>query len=113
MLECLQDLLESAGYTVRLFPSAAALLENDGLASIDCLISDIVMPVMDGLQLRRTARSARPDLPVILMTGRQEIAERQSSLVPQDQPLFLKPFVAEQMLAAVGKALSPPVAEPR
>ena len=44
----LEYLLESADHAVRLFASAAALLESGCLAEIDCLISDIDMPVMDG-----------------------------------------------------------------
>ena len=51
ILESLELLLESADYDVRLFSSATALLESGGLREIDCLISDIGMPVMDGFEL--------------------------------------------------------------
>src|ERR1700730_6413595 len=63
ILESLKNLLESADYAVRSFASAAALLESDCLAEIDCLISDIDMPVMDGFALLRVAHAARPELP--------------------------------------------------
>ncbi len=43
-LESLADLLEAAGYEVRLYSSAAGLFAHDGLSDIDCLISDISMP---------------------------------------------------------------------
>ena len=66
-------LLESAGHTVRLFASAAALLESGSLAEIDCLLSDVNMPVMGGLELLRIVRTARPGLPVILVTGHPEM----------------------------------------
>lgn len=102
ILESLEDLLESAGHTVCVFPSAEALLENDGLSQIDCLISDISMPVMDGFELQRVANLERPELPVILMTGRHEIKSQQS---PTHQSFFRKPFDGQELLAAVTAAL--------
>lgn len=102
ILESLEDLLESAGHTVRLFPSAEALLENDGLSQIDCLISDISMPVIDGFELQRMANLERPELPVILMTGRHEIKNRQAAT---HQSFFRKPFDGQELLAAVTAAL--------
>src|SRR5260370_33690902 len=70
ILESLESLLESAGHAVRLFTSATALLEQCGFAGIDCLISDIGMPCIDGFELQRLAHAARPELPVVLITGR-------------------------------------------
>jgi len=107
VLESLQDLLEAAGHTVRLFSSAATLLEMDRLSGVDCLISDIGMPVIDGFELRRQATRARPGLPVILITGRHEIQ-------PEDRPgasyqsFFRKPFNGEDLLTAVSDALRAP-----
>lgn len=101
ILESLEDLLESAGHTVRLFPSAEALLET-GLSQIDCLISDISMPVMDGFELQRMVNLERPELPVILMTGRHEIRNRQAAT---HQSFFRKPFDGQELLAAVTAAL--------
>jgi len=63
VLESLEDLLESAGHRVHLFKSAQALLENPAFGEIDCLISDIGMPAIDGFDLERLARAARPELP--------------------------------------------------
>ena len=68
-LESLADLLEAAGYDVRLYSSATVFCDRDGLSDIDCLISDIGMSDMNGIELRRVALSARPDLPVILITS--------------------------------------------
>ena len=64
ILESLGNLLESADYAVRLFSSATALLESGCIAEIDCLVSDIGLPVVDGLDLMRLVqahdRSCRP-----------------------------------------------------
>ena len=103
-LESLADLLEAAGYDVRLYSSATIIWKRDGLADIDCLISDIGMPDMDGFELRRLALSERPDLPVILITGRPEIRVRYSSILEHDR-YFEKPFDGQQLLAAIRRAL--------
>src|SRR5260370_20096987 len=71
-LESLADLLEAAGYDVRVYSSARTCWKSGGLSGIDCLITDISMPDMDGIRLRRVALSERPGLPVILITGRTE-----------------------------------------
>src|SRR4051812_42883996 len=73
VLESLENLLESAGHTVRLFTSAQAFLKDEAFAKVDCVISDIGMSAIDGFELERLARTARPELPIILITGRQEL----------------------------------------
>ena len=108
ILESLQNLLESADYAVRSFASAAALLESDCLAEIDCLISDIDMPVMDGFELLRVARVARPQLPVILITCHPEMLNRLPAIDPGHYRLFTKPFDGHELLTAVSDALRSP-----
>jgi CheY-like chemotaxis protein len=76
--ESLGSLLESSGYSVHLFDSAGALLASGVLADIDCLISDIDMPRIDGYELARLASMARPELPVILITGHHDWVSRSS-----------------------------------
>src|SRR5262249_47994365 len=61
ILESLENLLESAGHTVRLFASAPALLESGSLAEIDCLISDIDLPRINGFELMRLVHESRPE----------------------------------------------------
>ena len=102
LLESLQDLLESAGYTARSFPSAGALLRS-GLADLDLLITDIGMPGMDGFELREIVRQARPELPVFMITGRHEIADQDRARGVAG--IFAKPFDADVLLATVGDAL--------
>ena len=104
ILESLKNLLESADHAVRLFASATALLESGCLAEIDCLISDIGMPFINGLELQRLAHAARPELPVILITGR-DVSEQAMAATHGNQGFFRKPFNGQELLAAVGKAL--------
>ena len=103
-LESLADLLEAAGYDVRLYTSAKAVWTRGGLSDIDCLISDIGMPDMDGFELRRLALSERPELPVILITGRAEVRAQYPSIVECDR-YFEKPYDGQQLLTAVCTAL--------
>jgi FixJ family two-component response regulator len=103
-LEALADLLEAAGYDVRLYSSATMVWKRGGVSDIDCLISDIGMPDMDGVELRRLALSERPELPVILITGRPEVRAQYSSIIERDR-YFEKPFDGERLLAAIRGAL--------
>lgn len=100
LLESMEDLLESAGYAAYSFSSAGALLAN-GLWGVDVLISDIGMPDMDGFELCNLVKEARPDLPVFLITGRHEKADRGRG----NNLFFRKPFDARVLLTAVEDAL--------
>jgi FixJ family two-component response regulator len=107
ILESLESLLESAGYAVRLFPSAAAFLSSDVLEQTDCLISDIDLPAMDGFQLSRIVTKARPTLPIILMTGHPEILnDPQSARASAEFRLFKKPFDSQELISAIREALA-------
>ena len=108
VLESLETLLESADYGVRLFSSARSLLDSAYLPRIDCLISDIDMPVMDGFQLSRAVHAARPGLPVILITGHSEMLNQSPRPEADHYRLFKKPFDGQELLAAVGEALRNP-----
>jgi FixJ family two-component response regulator len=109
-LESLADLLEAAGYDVRLYASGISAWNQCPWAEIDCLMSDIGMPDMSGFELRRLALSIRPELPVILITGRAEIRAQYLSELEPDR-YFEKPYDGQQLLAAVRAALTPKSAE--
>lgn len=108
ILESLEGLLESADHAVRLFASAAALLESGYLAEIDCLISDIDMPATDGLELSRVVHAARPELPIILITGHPGMLSRLPPIGPGYYRLFKKPFDGEELLRTISDALRDP-----
>lgn len=105
ILASLGSLLDSADYDVRLFPVPTELLESAGLADIDCLITDVAMPVMDGFALVRAVRTARPALPVILITGRPELLPPSPLEGPGRHRVFKKPFNGQELLAAVALVL--------
>ena len=108
ILDSVESLLESANFAVRLVASSAALLESGCLAEIDCLISDIGMPVMDGYELVRVVQAARPELPIVLVTGHPELLNQSPALDPARYRLFEKPFNGQELLTAIEDALRRP-----
>ena len=104
--ESLASLIESAGFTARVFPIANDLLTGDLLAKTSCLITDVRMPGMDGLDLQRCVRLMRPELPVIFITAHHD-DEVERCAFAQGAAFFIrKPFDAEELLRAVKTALS-------
>jgi FixJ family two-component response regulator len=107
ILESLGSLMESADHAVRLFSSGKALLESGCLAEIDCLISDIDMPVMDGVELLRVVHEVRPGLPVILISGYPQMLKQLHTGAGRYR-LFSKPFDGQELLTAVSDAMRKP-----
>jgi len=105
ILRSLEYLLESADYVVRLFRSGTELIEGGSLEEIDCLISDIDMPGMDGFELLRLVHAVRPELPTILITGYPDTLKRLSPLGGSNSRFFTKPFDGPELLKAVSEAL--------
>jgi FixJ family two-component response regulator len=105
VLESMGELLEAVGHTVHAYPSPQFLLASKVLQSLDCLITDIGLPEIDGFELCRRTRIERPDLPVIFITARDHVADQQRADAQGHYGLFRKPFYAAALLAAVDRAL--------
>lgn len=103
LTESLEELLTSAGHSVRSYPSATALLA-DGLSDVDLLITDVGMPGMNGFELRDVVLRDWPGMPVFLVTGRHEIADQ--GRAQRGGRLFRKPFNSHALLVAIEDALS-------
>jgi FixJ family two-component response regulator len=105
ILESLENLLESAGYDAAVFSSAESFLESSALAEAHCLITDVRMPEIDGLELQRRVKRQRPELPVIFMTAHNDTqVERRAG--EQGAAGFLrKSFTGTEFLQAVRQAL--------
>ena len=104
-LASLGDLLEAAGFVVRAYSSATTLIHERGLSGIDCLVSDIGMPDMSGFELRTIAGMQRPDLPVILITGRPKAASRATSEIDPAR-YFEKPYDGRKLVAAISAVIA-------
>jgi CheY-like chemotaxis protein len=104
--ESLASLMESAGFTALVFPLANDLLTGDFLAGTSCLITDVRMPGIDGLDLQRCVRLIRPDLPVIFITAHHDDEVERCAFAEGAAFFIRKPFDAEELLRAVRIALS-------
>lgn len=96
--------LRQAGWTVLTAGSAEAALDRLDGASIDLLVSDIVLPGMDGTALLTRLRASRPHLPAILVSGYAESAVR-GDLPPDDVAFLPKPYALKALVAAAGATL--------
>jgi FixJ family two-component response regulator len=104
--ESLESLIESAGLKARVFSLAEDFLRGELLALTSCLITDVRMPKMDGLELQRRVRLKRPELPVIFITAHHEDRIEQRAFA-QGAALFVrKPFDADELLQAIKLAVS-------
>jgi FixJ family two-component response regulator len=110
ILRSLKSLLESVGYAPILFRSAEAFLAANGVFEADCLISDIGLPGMNGIDLRDAVCDSRPELPVFLVTGRAELLPRAETSRHRGE-LFLKPLNGSHLLKTIDDALK--AARPR
>lgn len=85
--------------------AALACLNRD---SYDLLITDIVMPVMDGIALALKASADAPDMPVLMMTGYANERQRAYNLQELIAEVLDKPFSLDDLNAAVNRVLAPP-----
>jgi len=103
----LRRLIRAAGYEVETFATAADFLAREPSGGRGCLVLDIRMPGMSGLDLQRelTARASR--LPVVFITAHADAAVRQQALAGGAVDVLYKPFDDELLLGAIERALGP------
>ena len=106
--ESLGGLFRSVGFGARAFASAAAFLQSDDLAKTDCVILDVRMPGMGGLELQRSLAASHPDVPVIFITAHDDARTRSQALSGGAVGYLIKPFSEEALLDAVRGALGSP-----
>ena len=104
--ESLESLIESAGYEPVVFSSAEEFLQSGTLTAATCVITDVRMPGMDGIELQRRIRLVRPDLPIIFISARTGTEIRQKALDEGAVDFLYKPFNAADLLAAIQAALA-------
>jgi len=105
--ESLARLIRSLGLGVQVFGSAEEFLEADLSREPDCLILDIRMPGMNGLELHRRLSAAGRDLPVVFITAHGSDAEvRARALGAGAVDYLLKPLKEEEVLKAIDTALT-------
>ena len=107
----LSRLFRSAGVELRAFASAEEFLAGPALSLAGCLIVDVQMPGMRGLELQARCAAQRPALPVILITAFQDAEAERQAMAAGAVGFLYKPFDGEMLLQLVKRALpgAPPV----
>jgi len=104
--DSLKALLESSGFKVRDFDSAKKVLADAAVAQGACLIADIRMPDMDGLQLQEELVKRQIGIPVIVVTGHGDVALAVRAMKAGAVDFIEKPFDGEFMLESVRRAIA-------
>jgi len=104
--QSLEFLLKTAGITVRGFESAKAFLEVLPQVDQGCVITDVRMPEITGIDLLRQVKATKPDLPVIVITGHGDISLAVEAMKIGAVDFLEKPFDDDLLIAAVRAALN-------
>jgi FixJ family two-component response regulator len=107
MRDTTKDLLESAGFSAVVFSGAAGLLKFARLKEVSCLISDMRMPKMTGLELYQHLIASNRAIPTILMTAYPDERTQAQAIQAKILCYLIKPFAAEDLLACVRAATRP------
>lgn len=99
-------LLRSNGLTVRAFPSAEALQQYGELSGAACLLLDIHLGGMSGIELHRQLKRRGSSVPVVFMTGSDSDATRRSAEEEGCFAYLRKPFAETELFAAIAGAMT-------
>jgi FixJ family two-component response regulator len=101
----LKDLMESAGLAARCYGSAEEFLESDRRHQTACLVLDMVMPGMSGLELQAKLKTLGARLPIIFITAQGDGAMKTQAVQAGAVEVLSKPFNDEALLEKVRASL--------
>jgi CheY-like chemotaxis protein len=105
ILDSTRALLRSVGYEVVTFPSAESFLDSGAATETKCLILDVRMPGLGGLELQRRLKASGFGVPIIFVSAHDDRTNRQLAINGGAVEFLGKPFAASALLAAVQAAL--------
>jgi FixJ family two-component response regulator len=105
-LKSVARLLSVHGFDVRTFDSAEALLEADAFRTATCMLLDIHLGGISGIELRRRLAASGAGCPVIFMTAIDDDATRNEAMAAGCIAYLKKPFAPHLLLDALGKAMT-------
>ena len=98
--------LENAGHSVVSFDNGLSAYHRLREEPFELLLTDIVMPEMDGIELARRATQLDPDIKVMFITGFAAVALNPDSQTPKDAKILSKPFHLRELVTEVDKLLA-------
>jgi FixJ family two-component response regulator len=99
-----KDLLESAGFSAAVFAHATSLLKSRRLNQVSCLVADMRMPEMTGLELHQHLVASNREISTILMTAYPDEQRRAQAIKAGVVCYLIKPFAADELLSCVRRA---------
>jgi FixJ family two-component response regulator len=102
--EALESLLKSIGFQAASFTSARSFLDSPQFPNVSCVVLDVSMPNMDGLELQRHLASTNP-IPIIFITAHRDEKTRERALRAGAISFLNKPFSDEALIASLHTAL--------
>lgn len=106
VLKSIERLLDSAGLPVVAFPTPELFLEHFDRAAPGCLVLDLALPGLSGLELQQTLGSEGCPLPIVFLTGRGDVASSVRAMKHGAADFLTKPVDDEVLIAAVRDALA-------
>ena len=107
MREAMRGLMKSLGYTAQTFASAEEFLNSCQVPRTSCLIADVQMRGMTGLELHRHLVASGKTIPTILMTAYPDDTVRERALQDGVVCYLSKPFDENDLLACIRSSLNP------
>lgn len=106
MRRFLKKALEKAGHSVIDASQGDEALTELQLREFDLLLTDIVMPVMDGIELARRAAQIDPDMKIMFITGFAAVALNPANRAPEDAKILSKPFHLRDLVQEVERMVA-------
>ena len=106
LLRSLNRLVSASGFLVKTFAKPSELLASDTPRSNACMVVDIDMPEMTGIEMCEALKGLGRGLPAILITGRTDARTRSLAAQSDAVAVLFKPFDEEPLLDAIGRALA-------
>jgi len=105
MRQAIRGLLKSAGFHAEVFASAEEVLKSGRLSGTACLILDVRMPGMSGIELQERLIASGRMVPIIFITAHADEQERARALERGAVDCLQKPFTDDALLDAIAKAI--------
>lgn len=103
--ESLELLIRHEGWQVETYESASEFLDRPRTLAPKCLVLDISMPGLNGLELQKRMAAERPEMPIIFITGHGDVPKSVQAIKAGAMEFLTKPFSDEALLFAIRKAI--------